>query len=57
MPTTKDSGIKGTKLEYAFKSDVLFILYLHNNEMTIAQYIEHHRADRNYALQAWFGRN
>ena len=24
MPITKDSGIKGTKLEYTFKSDVLF---------------------------------
>ena len=24
MPTAKDRGTKGTKLEYTFKSDVLF---------------------------------
>ena len=29
---------------------------LYANTMTIAQYIEYHRADRNYALTTWFGR-
>jgi len=29
---------------------------MYENTMTIAQYIEYHRAARNYALAAWFGR-
>jgi len=36
-----------------FHNNLLLALY--NNEMTIAQYIEYHRQDRNHALRVWFG--